>query len=564
MSSELRGRPLPTPKYCLAALSPDLETIAGYRALQTYFPTVTDVFDIPKRKSHEFNFDTKWRIVGLNMSEKGPGNGKCLVTIVSNDVSGAEQKTQTAYVKVTHLLDPIRWMQNKYSLPKEVGLPAPTKSWKEAWKKLQDPSNQAYVEVMASYAVGKLREKNYSPHFNYFFGSFCSIADSYFYDITEELDSFQHCRWFWAGKKKGIYSLNVRRGEEEKKTASQSFAEGIIEEKDFADNFSNLESDSDSDSSEYPTESLRSENLGEISHGGVADIVSLHSDDMESLSFASEASSDSDSDSQSTSDSYEVHANLKNFPVMLLCMENNENTMDSLMSSEPYVEEKWTAWLFQVIVALSQIQCLFGFTHNDLHTNNILFIQTDAEFLYYKGRNGQVWKVPTYGKIFRIIDFGRAIFKLNEHTFISDDFSEGNEAEGQYAFEPLVSDPKVVINPNPSFDLCRLAVSLFDGLFPTPPAEKEGGRILNNESGMVIRETESELCNMLWEWMIDDDNKNILISPDGSERFPSFDLYRHIARYIHNAVPSKQLERAMFQKFKTDLATTETCYPMFV
>ena len=153
---------------------------------------------------------------------------------------------------------------------------------------------------------------------------------------------------------------------------------------------------------------------------------------------------------------------------------------------------------------------------------------------------------------------------MNEHTFISDDFSEGNEAEGQYAFEPLISDPKVVINPNPSFDLCRLAVSLFDGLFPTPPAEKENGRVLNNESGMVIRETDSELCNMLWEWMIDDDNKNILISPDGSERFPNFDLYRHIARYIHNAIPKKQLERPMFQKFKTNLTTTEVCYPMFV
>jgi hypothetical protein len=33
---------------------------------------------------------------------------------------------------------------------------------------------------------------------------------------------------------------------------------------------------------------------------------------------------------------------------------------------------------------------------------------TKEEYLYYKSRNGKIWKVPTYGKIFYIIDFGRA------------------------------------------------------------------------------------------------------------------------------------------------------------
>jgi hypothetical protein len=165
----------------------------------------------------------------------------------------------------------------------------------------------------------------------------------------------------------------------------------------------------------------------------------------------------------------------------------------------------------------------------------------------------------------RIIDFGRSIFKLNEHHFISDDFAEGNVAEEQYSFEPLVEHPEVIVNPNPSFDLCRLAVSLFEGLFSSSPPEKEGGRILSDEDGTIIRETESELCNMLWEWLIDDDNKNVLISPDGSERFPSFDLYKHIARYIHNAIPSKQLNRPIFQSFKVESAAGAVpCYPLFI
>jgi len=108
-------------------------------------------------------------------------------------------------------------------------------------------------------------------------------------------------------------------------------------------------------------------------------------------------------------------------------------------------------------------------------------------------------------------------------------------------------------------------VSLLEGLFPKPPAEKEGGRILSEEGELKICETESPLCNMLWEWMIDDDGKNVFINPDGSERFPSFDLYRHIARYIHNAVPRLQIERAIFASFKTEAVMTDTrVYNLFV
>jgi hypothetical protein len=58
-----------------------------------------------------------------------------------------------------------------------------------------------------------------------------------------------------------------------------------------------------------------------------------------------------------------------------------------------------------------------------------------------RGTSGQLYKVPTFGKLFHIIDFGRAIFKINGTWFISDDFRAGNDAEGQYAFPPLVQVP---------------------------------------------------------------------------------------------------------------------------
>ena len=57
--------------------------------------------------------------------------------------------------------------------------------------------------------------------------------------------------------------------------------------------------------------------------------------------------------------------------------------------------------LFQISFALSYLQRRYDFTHNDLHTNNIMYIETDKRYLYYK-LNGRHYKIKTYGKIFKI------------------------------------------------------------------------------------------------------------------------------------------------------------------
>jgi hypothetical protein len=203
-----------------------------------------------------------------------------------------------------------------------------------------------------------------------------------------------------------------------------------------------------------------------------------------------------------------------------------------------------------VVAALTVAQTIIGFTHNDLHTNNIVWIPTKEEFLYYTLKSGATFKVPTFGKLFRIIDFGRAIFTINKAQFISDDFRVGNDADGQYSFYPLHENPDEEVLPNPSFDLCRLAVSLFEALYPNRPDELEGGNVLSSEDGFVVNETVSPLCNCLWSWMIDDFGANVLLNPDGSERFPDFDLYKHIAAYVHVAIPSQQFTHPTFDQFQ--------------
>ena len=66
--------------------------------------------------------------------------------------------------------------------------------------------------------------------------------------------------------------------------------------------------------------------------------------------------------------------------------------------------------LLQIIMILITYQKAFSFTHNDLHTNNIMYNTTDKKFLFYCYKK-KYYKIPTFGRIFKIIDFGRSIYK---------------------------------------------------------------------------------------------------------------------------------------------------------
>ena len=547
MESTLRGMSLPAPRFRLSPLSDNLSSVNGFHSLQTYFPTLGKLFRITKHQTNAIWLDSKYRINGIDISGT---SGTCVLDIVENVDGPATGQAikRNAFLKVTHLLDPIRWMKGEYSLPKQTGLPWHTKTWSSAWTKIQDTSNQAYTETLAAYALGRLRESGVSPHFNEFYGAFCARAERYRYNLTEEFKSFRHTRWFWHGQKRGLYRLHVTNAKDPHASVSETVLGDILREP------SDMGSDDEQSEEEIDVELVDGNAEG-------AATASLHSDNMSELSYVDEKAMTGESDETEIEDDYRIYSEIKDFPTMLIGLENNDGTMDSLLDDyslvgaspeDPEWELKWSAWIFQVIAALSVAQAVFGFTHNDLHTNNIVWTTTTEEFLYYTKRSGEVFKVPTYGKMFRIIDFGRAIFTINDQLFFSDDFKAGNDAEGQYSFKPLHPRPSPEIQPNPSFDLSRLAVSLFEALFPVTPENKEGGAELSSEEGLEVWETVSPLYNVLWKWMIDDAGRNVLIEPSGEERFPDFDLYKHIAAHVHDAVPSRQFSEPAFDRFQVN------------
>lgn len=556
MDPRLKGSPLPAPKLLGFPVPENLKTQEGFQDLQTFYPGM-DIFGKTKELTDTDPwFDHTYRVKEILSEDSKKSSGRVSIRIEKNtQESGIELQDISGFRKITHLLDPVRWLQGKYSMPKHSFLPWHQATWETTWNKLQDPMNQAYVEAFATYALSRLREADVTPHFHYFYGSFCGKTDTYSYNITDSYMSYRHARWFWNGQEKGLFKISYD------ESIPEEVKEAIMKQPDELD-----------DSSTEGSQASEEELTGLEFHA--EETGSLHSvkdSEINSLEEEEEEDDDDEEEEESDDEDLEIFADVKQFPVMMIYTEASEGTMDDLLDDYERVgckpgsqkwELVWKAWIFQILSALSVVQSVFGFTHNDLHSNNVVWSNTDKPYLYYKMRDGTTFKVPTFGKIFRIIDFGRAIFHLNDKTFFSDDFRPGNDAAEQFNFGELYDPSEPEVHPNPSFDLCRFTVSVFESLFPESPPLKKGGKILSEEPDLVVKETQSELYNLMWGWLLCDDGHNVLMDPDGSERYPDFDLYKVITTQVHDAVPADQFTKPLFNCFRTK-ETVEKAYSLF-
>ena len=219
----------------------------------------------------------------------------------------------------------------------------------------------------------------------------------------------------------------------------------------------------------------------------------------------------------------EIYVELNNIPVQTIIIEKLDGTINTIMTEDPIInEDKYLSYLFQLCYALSYLQKKFNFFHNDMHTNNVMFKETDIEFIIYKIKS-KYYKIKTYGKIIKIIDFGRAIFDFNNKQYFSDVFSYDGEAYGQYTY-PIKDFSKKQVNPNPSFDLCYFAVTLFE----------DNPQLMENKG--------SKLYKLLNSWVIDKYGKDV-------RRYSDFELYKIITRRMESAIPGEQLDKEIFNRF---------------
>jgi len=246
---------------------------------------------------------------------------------------------------------------------------------------------------------------------------------------------------------------------------------------------------------------------------------------------------DDDEDDEFDEEEERINATIPKFPVQVISMECCENTFDDLiLKNTELSNEEWFSALMQIIMILITYQKAFNLTHNDLHTNNVMYNHTNKKFIYYCYKKKH-YKVPTFGRLFKIIDFGRSIYKFNGKLFCSDSFQTGGDAATQYNTEPYLNDKKPRLEPNYSFDLCRLACSIFDYV------------VEDTEEINKLSKCADPVKRLIVEWCLDDKGINMLYKNNGTDRYPDFKLYKMIARCVHNHTPQAQLERPEFNAF---------------
>jgi hypothetical protein len=431
--------------------------------------------------------------------------------------------------------------------------------------KIIDSNNAAYIDSFFSFLTSKMLHCHGFLHGTDFYGTAVGVQTKYKMNVTDDLDYLNSSTYFSENTNKlftitdfsedDFTNFGSRRNknriliddEDEKldispillddvenidcETNDTIVSDDIVEEyvKDDTDNVSvTSSSSSDTSNNSEINYSSDDEQRDEDSHGADDDVRDDKSDDV--------WQTDSDSDESSESYGVERFAYIKDFPVQLICLEKCEGTFDELFETGKMNSDLAASALFQIIMILLSYQKSFHFTHNDLHTNNIMYNNTDIENLFYKYKN-VVYKVPTYGKIFKLIDFGRGIYRFNGQLFCSDSFDMGGDAATQYNCEPYLNEKKPRLDPNYSFDLCRLGCSIYDFVIDDDEPNKKNKL--------------DPLQETIYRWCLDDSDKNVLYKRNGDERYPSFKLYKMIARTVHNHTPEAQLEFPYFSQFTT-------------
>ena len=524
--------------------------------IQNFNPIYKNFFELNESNYNSINLKHPKYIYDVNFNME---TNELDYVIKEND----KILNEKIFIKYAPVLDPFKFLLGKYNETTNYSLPSlQNLDTSDVSTKLNDPNNSAYVDGFFYFLSNELLNKYNFIHGIDFYGSFVCIKNNFKINIEDDIEYLIKSDYF--NKNKNLFLIKdedlfgtpklkpIKINHKENLTLSISsiddkiFEDLFSETEKIVDNLEEINIENTIDEKEYDINKHNTSLNSSSSCSSRTSYTSKGEDDEDEddsdfnsdSCSKSETSSDNSSESSLSFHSNPVYATFPKFPVNMIFIKKCEDTLDNLILNETFkTDDEWFSSFFQIIMILITFQKCFSFTHNDLHTNNIMYNSTEEKYLYYF-YNETYYKVPTYGRIFKIIDFGRSIYKVNNKTICSDSFKKGEDASTQYNFEPFFNDKKPRIEPNYSFDLCRLACSIFD-------------YVVDDIEDIKHLKSCSPLIRLIVEWCMDDNNLNVLYKSNGEERYEEFKLYKMIARSVHNHTPQNQLNRKEFSKYKT-------------
>ena len=556
---------------------------------QNYIPIYSRFFNLNDTNYNNINLNNKWFISNVESSVEDNNN---LFNCRIKNIDTNKVKDKQVFFKMAPLLDPYKYMIGKYDISntKLFNLPKLDSTTEDCNSKLVDLNNSAYVDGLFLFFSSQLRHTHKFTHGVEYYGSFLAIKNDFKINVFDDIDYLNNSDFFNKNKN-SLFKIDdyehLFQQETSKlkpitignnislkslKSVDNEIFEDIFEDDNNAIDLNDLK-DMSMDLVDLTNSTMNTENQVTLKSNSTCSSRSSHTnnedldddcencDEHEVFDSGSEKyeknSQESENDDtewiddeEDDDDDFEeerIEVTIPKFPVQVIGMEYCENTFDDLILTNDLSKDEWLSAFMQIIMILITYQKAFNFTHNDLHTNNVMYNETDKKYLYYCYKK-KYYKVPTFGRIFKIIDFGRSIFRFDSKVFCSDSFQTGGDAATQYNTEPYFNEKKPRLEPNPSFDLCRLACSIFDYVIEDFEEMKDLSKI------------EDPIKRLIFEWCLDDKGINMLYKNNGVERYPEFKLYKMIARCVHYHTPQAQLERPEFDafaKFNGEIKNTE-------
>ncbi len=550
--------------------------------VQNYCPIYNKFFILTENNCNNINLNND---LYLHKVLKTPAENKMYSCILkNNDPKKDKNETKNVFFKMAPLLDPFKYILGKYETNSTEHLPAFNDLNASVHPKLLDANNCAYVDGFFTFLTSKLLHSHDFTHGIDFYGSYLGIKNDFILDISDDIEYLMQSAFFNKNKDTLFtitdFSHVIDSPKKLKPIKISSFASNIsihsIEENDMFKSIDlnelkemSLDLIDLTNSDMVITSAHKSSLISTTTCSSRTSHTDIDVNDEEECKDGEEGKEEckdgeddkegkdgedgedgeddkegkdgedgedgEDDDWESEPDYGVLEATIPKLPVQVIAMEYCDDTFDDLILNSKLTTDEWHSSLMQIIMILITYQKAFAFTHNDLHTNNVMYNQTTDKYIYYRFNN-IYYRVPTFGRIFKIIDFGRSIYKFNKNLFVSDSFKHQGDAFTQYNTEPYFNDKKPRLDPNFSFDLCRLACSIFD-------------YVVDDFDNLKSASEQSPIAKLIIEWCTDDNNINVLYKNNGDERYPEFKLYKMISRFVHNHTPTNQLNRPEFQQF---------------
>ena len=219
-----------------------------------------------------------------------------------------------------------------------------------------------------------------------------------------------------------------------------------------------------------------------------------------------------------------THYVVPRVPVQLIFQESLKFRLDEILAHEGYCAKIWKSYLFQVLSALSIVYQKYRLCHNDLHIGNVMYSATRHKYLYYTNSNGNIYRVPTYGKILKLIDWGRATLTYHGQEYSNLCFSCEGDAFSQFNWNDQIIPSRPLQKPHVGIDIVLFVHSLATSQSQLP------------------KDTFTQYCHHLCTLPVVGDiitkHQNL-----------SFKLYQDVSKHAGHLTPQQQLAHPIFKSY---------------